>query len=97
VIFVLGGPGSGKGTQCALLAKRHGFAHFSAGDLLRDEVASGSAEGRAIREMIKEGKIVPAQTTIDLLQKAMRGRAGPYLIDGFPRSMDNAKSFEEQV
>jgi len=97
VVFVLGGPGSGKGTQCALLTRHFGYAHFSAGDLLRDEVASGSEQGLAISDMIKEGKIVPAQTTIDLLQKAMQGRKGPYLIDGFPRSMDNAKSFEAQL
>lgn len=97
VHFVLGGPGSGKGTQCELLTRHFGYAHFSAGDLLRDEVSSGSELGVSVGEMIKEGKIVPAQVTIDLLQKAMRSRPGPYLIDGFPRSMDNAKSFEEQV
>jgi len=97
VIFVLGGPGSGKGTQCALLAQHLGYTHFSAGDLLRAEVESGSAQGVMIEEMIKEGKIVPAQTTIDLLKKAMGAQAGPYLIDGFPRSMDNVKAFEDQV
>jgi hypothetical protein len=97
VIFVLGGPGSGKGTQCALLAERHAFAHFSAGDLLREEVASGSEHGQMIQALMTEGKIVPAQVTIDLLSKAMGTRPGPYLIDGFPRSMDNATAFEEQV
>jgi hypothetical protein len=97
VIFVLGGPGSGKGTQCALLAQRHGFAHFSAGDLLRDEVASGSAQRQAVQAMMNEGKIVPAEVTIGLLRKAIASRAGPYLIDGFPRSMDNATAYEKEV
>jgi len=97
ITFVLGGPGSGKGTQCALLSKYAGYAHFSAGDLLRDEVASGSDQGKEIEVMIKEGKIVPAQVTIDLLKKAMESRPGPYLIDGFPRSMENCKAFETQV
>lgn len=97
VVFVLGGPGSGKGTQCALLTDKFGFTHLSAGDLLREEVASGSEQGLVIESIIKEGKIVPGQTTIDLLKAAMARKEGPYLVDGFPRSMDNARTFEEQV
>ncbi|PKI73720.1 hypothetical protein CRG98_005961, partial [Punica granatum] len=42
VVFVLGGPGSGKGTQCANIVKHFGFTHLSAGDLLRAEIKSGS-------------------------------------------------------
>lgn len=97
VIFVLGGPGSGKGTQCALLAERHAFAHFSAGDLLREEVASGSEQGQLAAALMAEGKIVPAEVTITLLKKAMASRPGPYLIDGFPRSMENASAYEAEV
>ena len=93
VIFVLGGPGSGKGTQCAKLVEKYGAAHFSAGDLLREERASGSAQGEMIENCIKEGAIVPAQVTIDLLKAAMASRKGPYLIDGFPRSIDNLEGF----
>src|SRR3954454_11697686 len=61
VIFVLGGPGAGKGTQCARLVKEYGFVHLSAGDLLRDERDSGSAIGATIEEYIREGKIVPVR------------------------------------
>lgn len=46
MIFVLGGPGSGKGTQCMVLVKKYGFIHLSTGDLLRDEVKSGSPLGK---------------------------------------------------
>eukprot|EP00900_Chrysochromulina_parva_P016511 jgi/Chrpa1/24861/Chrysochromulina_OHIO_Genome00001432-RA len=53
VVFVLGGPGSGKGTQCAKLIERYGAAHFSAGDLLREEVKKGTEQGKMIDEMIK--------------------------------------------
>lgn len=96
VIFVLGGPGSGKGTQCSQLVERYGAAHLSTGDLLREEVASKSVQGETINRMIKEGQIVPLQVTIDLLKKAVQSRPGPYLIDGFPRSLDNLQLWEAQ-
>ncbi|KAL0856218.1 hypothetical protein Bca101_061371 [Brassica carinata] len=72
VIFVLGGPGSGKGTQCAYIVEHFGYTHLSAGDLLRAEIKSGSENGTMIQNMIKEGKIVPSEVTIKLLQKAIQ-------------------------
>ncbi|KAF3445323.1 hypothetical protein FNV43_RR10499 [Rhamnella rubrinervis] len=65
VVFVLGGPGSGKGTQCANIVQHFGFTHLSAGDLLRAEIKSGSENGTMIQNMIKEGKIVPSETQIE--------------------------------
>lgn len=59
VIFVLGGPGAGKGTQCAKLVESFSCVHLSAGDLLREERLSGNANGQLIEEYIREGKIVP--------------------------------------
>ncbi|KAL2940904.1 UMP-CMP kinase 3, partial [Bienertia sinuspersici] len=64
------GPGSGKGTQCTNIVENFGYTHLSAGDLLRAEIKSGSENGTMIQNMIKEGKIVPAEVTIKLLQKA---------------------------
>ena len=59
VIFVLGGPGAGKGTQCAKLVRDYGFVHLSAGDLLRAEQnREGSEFGELIKSYIREGKIV---------------------------------------
>lgn len=88
VIFVLGGPGAGKGTQCSNLVKHYGFKHLSAGDLLREEQnRAGSDYGEMIKEYIKEGKIVPMEVTIQLLENEM-GRAMKdegkthFLIDG---------------
>lgn len=72
VIFVLGGPGSGKGTQCAKLVKDFGFKHLSAGDLLREEQdRPGSEFGEMIKEYIKDGMIVPMEVTIQLLENAI--------------------------
>ncbi|GAA5979079.1 hypothetical protein JCM11641_004966 [Rhodosporidiobolus odoratus] len=109
VIFVLGGPGAGKGTQCARLVKDYGFVHLSAGDLLRAEQSRPDSQyGAMIKDHIKEGKIVPMEVTIKLLENAMReaidaagaggeGNAKRFLVDGFPRQMDQAVKFDESV
>jgi UMP-CMP kinase len=99
VVYVLGGPGAGKGTQCANLVKDFGFVHLSAGDLLREErQREGSQYGELINTYIKEGKIVPAKITIALLENAMaKSPSKRFLIDGFPRKMDQAKKFEKTV
>ena len=101
VFFVLGGPGSGKGTQCAKLVELHGFVHFSAGDLLRAEAQSDSETGKMIAQMIKDGAIVPGHITIELLKKAIfthpNSETTNFLIDGFPREMKQALDFERQV
>ena len=89
IVFVLGGPGSGKGTQCEKIKQRHsGVVHLSAGDLLRAEAASGSAVSQQIKEIIDQGRLVPVQVTIQLLKNAMIRNADGMkmlLIDGFPR------------
>ena len=97
IYFVMGGPGSGKGTQCEKLIESYGMVHLSAGDLLRAEVKSGSAEGKKIAKIIEEGKIVVSETTVGLLRKAMSQADGPFLIDGFPRSMSNLQAFEAEL
>lgn len=103
VVFVLGGPGAGKGTQCSNLVKDYGFVYLSAGDLLREEQDRvGSRHGELISTYIKEGKIVPQEITIELLQQAMHksiqsGKTTRFLIDGFPRKMDQAITFEEDI
>ncbi|XP_004210036.3 adenylate kinase isoenzyme 5 isoform X1 [Hydra vulgaris] len=99
VIFVLGGPGSGKGTQCAKLAVQYGFKHLSAGDLLRKEVEKGSEIGQKINEIMKEGQLVPEDVTICLLKEAMveNSKCLGFLIDGFPREIQQGKKFERMV
>ncbi|KAF4781701.1 UMP-CMP kinase [Colletotrichum scovillei] len=105
VLFVLGGPGAGKGTQCARLVSDYGFTHLSAGDLLRAEQdRPGSQFGQLIKDYIKDGLIVPMEVTVQLLENAMTetiknnpGSKARFLIDGFPRKMDQAVKFEEAV
>ncbi|KAM9349622.1 UMP-CMP kinase [Symphorus nematophorus] len=100
VVFVLGGPGAGKGTQCSKIVEAYNYTHLSAGDLLREERArEGSEFGQLIASFIKEGKIVPVEITIGLLRKAMEGTMQKdeqkfrFLIDGFPRNEDNLQGW----
>ncbi|QKX62482.1 uncharacterized protein TRUGW13939_09643 [Talaromyces rugulosus] len=108
VVFFLGGPGAGKGTQSANLVRDYGFNHLSAGDLLRaEQTREGSQYGEMIREYIREGKIVPMEVTVTLLSNAMaeileqgtsKSTNPPrFLIDGFPRQLDQAHFFEASV
>lgn len=108
VAFVLGGPGSGKGTQCNLICEEFGFKHLSAGDLLRAEQnLPHSQYGEMIKTHIKAGKIVPVEVTCSLLERAMMDhcnsmadkpeRRGKFLIDGFPRNEDNLQGWTKQL
>lgn len=97
VVFVLGAPGAGKGTQCSLISKEFGFVHLSAGDLLREErQRPGSEYGEMIEEKIRNGEIVPVEVTCSLIHKAMQ-KSGKtqFLIDGFPRNKNNLEGWEQ--
>ncbi|KAF9669128.1 hypothetical protein SADUNF_Sadunf14G0075800 [Salix dunnii] len=106
---VSGGPGSGKGTQCPKIVEHFGFTHLCAGDLLQAEIESESENGLAlsifnfyhitmIQNFKKEGKIVPSEITVKLLQQAMQqSDSKRFIIDGFPRNEENRAAFENIV
>lgn len=72
VIFVLGAPGSGKGTQCARIVSQYNYVHLSAGDLLRTERnRPGSELAQTIEEHIRNGQIIPVAVTCSLIERAM--------------------------
>ena len=76
------------------------YNHLSAGDLLRAEVSKGTELGAKLDAMMKDGLIVPLAITLHLLQTAMEScdsNAPGFLIDGFPRALDQAVAFEEQI
>lgn len=108
VIFILGGPGVGKGTQCTALTNASindsnnnlSYVHLSAGDLLRAERSRPNSQyAPIINQNIQQGTIVPSQITIDLLKAAMKESptCDYFLIDGFPRNVQQGIAFEEQV
>jgi len=100
ILFVCGGPGSGKGTQCDRIVSRYGFTHLSSGDLLRDEVASKSPRGNELNALMQAGKLVPLETVLMLLKEAMIAKAdvsNGFLIDGYPREVDQGIRFEKSI
>lgn len=100
VIFVLGGPGCGKGTQCDKIVKQYGYTHLSSGDLLRDEVGSGSERGKALNAIMEKGDLVPLEVVLDLLAEAMLKKVSTskgFLIDGYPREQAQGVQFEQSI
>ena len=91
VIFVMGGPGAGKGTQCAKLVKEFDFATFSTGDLLRGVVKEQKAEGwQQLEADMKEGKLISSERVLFYLKDAMlKSDKKKILVDGYPRNQEN--------
>ena len=100
VVFVLGGPGAGKGTMCELAESQLGWTHLSMGDLLRAERESGGDSATLIEQHMTEGKLVPNEIMVTLLKNSMEritrttGRNN-FLLDGFPRSLSNLEAWHE--
>ncbi|XP_031838880.1 cytidine/uridine monophosphate kinase Dak1 isoform X2 [Nomia melanderi] len=101
VLFILGGPGAGKGTLGRCIMEKYGYVHLSAGDLLREERMKPESEyGELIENHIKNGTIVPVAITCSLLDRAMENSASPhkrFLIDGFPRNQDNLDGWNKEM
>ncbi|KAB1269195.1 Adenylate kinase isoenzyme 5 [Camelus dromedarius] len=100
IILVIGGPGSGKGTQSLKIAERYGFHYISVGELLRKKIHSTSSNRKwsLIAKIITTGELAPQETTItEIKQKLMQipDEVG-IVIDGFPRDVAQALSFEDQ-
>lgn len=94
IILVVGGPGSGKGLLCDRLAAECGSIHLSSGALLRDEVASGTPLGNECAEIMKRGGLVSSSVITALVRRRMRSYPKRrVLLDGFPRSLENAHDF----
>ncbi|CAH2016538.1 unnamed protein product [Acanthoscelides obtectus] len=99
VVFILGPPGAGKGTQGQRIAETFGYYHISAGELLRQEQAKpGSKHGELIGEYLLKGKLVPADLICDLLKAEMNEafkneQKDRFLVDGFPRNMSNLEGW----
>ena len=90
VIFVVGGPGSGKGTYCVRLAKDRNLPHLSTGDLLRAEMKAKSPLANQIQGYTSAGKLVPTRIVIQLLRNEFEKESRQlFLIDGFPRNQEN--------
>lgn len=92
----LGPQGSGKGTQATLLEHSHGFAVLGMGAMLRQAAQAETDLGRQIKELTTSGKLVPTALTIDILVNHLSQLAPEqgFILDGFPRSLDQAEQLE---
>jgi adenylate kinase len=93
-LLLIGAPGAGKGTQAEKLSTRFSIAHISSGDLLRQHVREQTTLGQRIKEYVDAGDLVPDALVMDMLRKPVVAatEAGGYVLDGFPRTVDQAKT-----
>jgi len=98
-VVLLGPPGSGKGTQAALLARRLHVAHISSGELLRATAATDTPLGREVAAIQKAGKLVPDAITLRIVAERLQqpDAARGALLDGFPRTEPQATALDEEL
>ncbi len=98
-ILLLGAPGVGKGTQAQILMERWGIPQVSTGDLIRENIRQGTTVGREFQETVANGILVPD----DLVNRMVAGRlaqpdaAHGFILDGYPRTLGQAKWLDEQL
>ena len=96
-LILMGAPGSGKGTQAKVLQDLLGIPQLSTGDMFRQEVATGSALGMQIKELIDAGSFVPDEVTISLIAGKLKSPECEkgFILDGFPRTLLQAEALDK--
>lgn len=100
LFLIIGAPGSGKTTDASIIAEKNSdqIVHYSTGDMLREEVASGSDLGQTIESYISKGALVPLNIIVDTIVSAIKNApVDNVLIDGYPRSTEQMTAFDELV
>ena len=95
-IILLGAPGSGKGTQGDLVTKKYGFPRISTGDLLREAVALGTPLGKEAEAIMERGDLVADDLVVKMVEERITKPvcAEGYILDGFPRTINQARKLE---
>ena len=95
-IILLGPPGSGKGTQSNNLVEKYKLSHISTGDILRSQIAEKTKLGNAAKVYMDKGDLVPDNLIIDMVSNTTKTLQS-ILLDGFPRTINQAMSLEEEM
>lgn len=90
IITIFGLPGSGKGTQSNLLVAKYGLKLISVGDLLRSIISSNTKLGKEIKDIVESGNLIQDKIICDLLHTEIKHMDGNFLLDGFPRNLNQA-------
>ncbi|HOL08456.1 MAG TPA: nucleoside monophosphate kinase, partial [Methanomassiliicoccaceae archaeon] len=93
-IVLLGAPGSGKGTQAKRLCEEFDLTLISTGDLLRQAVRDNTPLGAEAKRYMDAGKLVPDELVIGLIKEKVEGLEGGFLLDGFPRNLEQARMLD---
>ena len=98
-LVLLGPPGAGKGTQATRIAKRFAVPQLSTGDMLREAVASGSALGARVKDIMERGDLVPDDVVIAVVADRMdhSDAANGFVLDGFPRTVAQAEALDREL
>ena len=99
LFLIIGAPGSGKTTDASIIAEKNdNIVHYSTGDMLREEVGSGSELGKEIESYISKGALVPLEIIVNTIVSAINNApVDNVLIDGYPRSTEQMTAFDELV
>ena len=98
-IVLMGPPGAGKGTQARLMTQRLGLVHLSSGDIFRDARSKGSHLGEELAKYMDKGELVPDELVVSVMTQAIAesDSSAGILLDGFPRTVPQAKALDNQL
>ena len=97
-ILIMGGPGAGKGTMSAKITEKYNINHISTGDIFRSEISNQTELGKLAKSYMDQGLLVPDEVTNQMVKSYLEHLEDPkngFLLDGYPRTLDQALAFNE--
>lgn len=96
-ILIMGGPGAGKGTMSAKIVEKYNVNHISTGDIFRSQIGNGTELGLLAKSYMDKGLLVPDEVVNNMVKSYLENltdKKNGFLLDGYPRTLDQAKAFD---